>query len=470
MKEVLVKDKDGAWRIWRDGQWLPAEPPVDQKTTLPSTEFFGISAATGGKVPSPPETASAPPSPAASAQQSVDDILSVQQSVNDILKESEVLAPLAVSPAPLAEDNAQAESPIVSVAPLVEEDDKEAPVLARSEDKKSYQTPQPAVDEMADRVERVTKKIMREISVSNMDVSLRGRLENAISSRLREVRDTVDTRDMFLKKLDAGGLEMTDDIADEIIGVILKYLPEIHRPIGEINDLSADSAGEEGLSKKLSDLTAEALADTGIDKIISSSLSSAPKEGAAEEMKARGAESAPVGAPMDIAPDDKKSTIAAEQPPTAVGITEEKEKSSEAKEVLKVSADEKKAVLGAKPPRKPSMTDVHSKPSAVGPIDELRLFTAADFRRLDADPQRAISRLKDKIKLLEEESYAKMAEGVKAWRVSPLNQLYLTIGRESLEADKNVAEIIRQRQNAGQAALSEEEFGALLDLNKKIRF
>ena len=116
------------------------------------------------------------------------------------------------------------------------------------------------------------------------------------------------------------------------------------------------------------------------------------------------------------------------------------------------------------------MIDVHSKPPVVGPIDELRLFTLVDFRRLDADPKRATSRLQDKIKLLEEESYAKMVEGVRAWRMSPLNQLYLAIGHDSLKAGKNVADAIREWRETGKASLSEDEFGALLDLNKKLRF
>jgi 2-oxo-4-hydroxy-4-carboxy--5-ureidoimidazoline (OHCU) decarboxylase len=116
------------------------------------------------------------------------------------------------------------------------------------------------------------------------------------------------------------------------------------------------------------------------------------------------------------------------------------------------------------------MVDVRPTPKVVGPIDELRLLTVADFRRLDPNPRRAAGRVREKIKLLEDESYAAMVEGVRAWRTSPLNALYVSLGQQSLAARKSVADVIRARRTAGTTTLSEEEFEALLDLNQQLRF
>ena len=115
------------------------------------------------------------------------------------------------------------------------------------------------------------------------------------------------------------------------------------------------------------------------------------------------------------------------------------------------------------------MVDVRPRPEAVGPIDELRLFTLTDFRRLDHDPRRATERLKDKVHLLQEESYTRLVEGLRAWRMSPVNQLYLAIGQASLEQHLAVADIIRGRTTAGQPTLTEQEFEAVMDLNKELR-
>ena len=54
---------------------------------------------------------------------------------------------------------------------------------------------------------------MREISVPNLDPEQKTRLENVIRLRLREVRDTVDTRDALLKRRVEGGVELSDQMA-----------------------------------------------------------------------------------------------------------------------------------------------------------------------------------------------------------------------------------------------------------------
>ncbi len=116
------------------------------------------------------------------------------------------------------------------------------------------------------------------------------------------------------------------------------------------------------------------------------------------------------------------------------------------------------------------MVDVRAKPLAVGPIDELRLFSLIDFRRLDSNPKQAAARLKEKVKLLEDESYEKMVEGVRAWRVSPLHSLYVALGQEGLMSNKSIAEVIQARKAAGQNTLTEPEFEAVMELNKSLRF
>lgn len=321
----------------------------------------------------------------------------------------------------------------------------------------------PPAENMDERIEELTKKIIREISVVNYDADLRMRLENIIRLRLREVRDTVDTREALLRKKVDGGLELPSQTADEIIEIILRYLPQTHRPFidlvesKEVKDLATLMSEQAELSQ-VPPVTPLPLTKTAPS--ISARPLVVPSPPAVAMKPAEptaGVQPISTGtAPSLMRPDlSAKSEAAAPQTPSGAAWPQPLEPI-----IIKVPT----------PSRKPAMTDVHTKPSVVGPIDELKLLTIADFRRLDADPHRATARLREKIKLLEEDSYAKMVEGIQAWRLSPLNQLYLTIGQESLEKQKNVTDAIAERREAGKAALSEDEFEALLDLNKKLRF
>jgi hypothetical protein len=119
---------------------------------------------------------------------------------------------------------------------------------------------------------------------------------------------------------------------------------------------------------------------------------------------------------------------------------------------------------------KTRMDDVKYVPKVMSPIDELKYMDLVSFRRLDSDPEKAISKILNRFSLLEEDSYAKRLEGIRAWRISPVNKLYLIIGNESINTGKMVDEIIENRKKEKKDYLTKEEFKAVLNLNKKIRF
>lgn len=120
---------------------------------------------------------------------------------------------------------------------------------------------------------------------------------------------------------------------------------------------------------------------------------------------------------------------------------------------------------------RPMVDDVKLQPSMVmGPIDELRSLDTLEFRRLSADPAQAAARVHDRITLLAEESIAKEAEGINAFKLSPLNTLYLELGNESIASGKTVTDLITERETNGIPTLSVAEFNAIADLNKQLRF
>jgi hypothetical protein len=119
---------------------------------------------------------------------------------------------------------------------------------------------------------------------------------------------------------------------------------------------------------------------------------------------------------------------------------------------------------------RPRLDDVKYVPKLVGPVEELREMTLVDWRRLNANPALAAEKVKEKIGLLERESFTKKLDGIKAWQESEVNKIYLEIGRESLQKGLSVDKIIASRSAAGQPAITFEEYRAIMELNRYLRY
>lgn len=70
--------------------------------------------------------------------------------------------------------------------------------------------------------------------------------------------------------------------------------------------------------------------------------------------------------------------------------------------------------------------DITARDAEVSPIDEIRLFTVTDFRRLSTNPAEAASRLKQKFINLRSDSVLFYFDGLEAWRQSSLYNDYIT--------------------------------------------
>ncbi len=155
------------------------------------------------------------------------------------------------------------------------------------------------------------------------------------------------------------------------------------------------------------------------------------------------------------------------------GFKKKKDDELEKKDETKTTDKERKNMIDARPMAKTGgkikMEDVKFEPKTMGPIDELRHMNLINFRRFDKDPFKAVEKIKEKISLFENE-YRKKLEGIKAWRLSPLNKLYLKIGEESISKRKPIDAIIEERKTAGDDYLNAQEIDAIIRLNKSLRF
>lgn len=116
------------------------------------------------------------------------------------------------------------------------------------------------------------------------------------------------------------------------------------------------------------------------------------------------------------------------------------------------------------------MTDIRPVRRLVGPVDELGGMTPTEFRRLSTTPADATQKIEDILSTLEAQSFEERVMGVKAWRNSPMNQLYVSMTSDALQLGVSLAEIATKRRSAGEESLSPAEIRALGMLNEKLRF
>ena len=81
-----------------------------------------------------------------------------------------------------------------------------------------------------------------------------------------------------------------------------------------------------------------------------------------------------------------------------------------------------------------------------------------------------LDKILDKISILEQDSYTKKSQGIEAWRRSETYKLYLALGAESMIEGKKIEEVVKEKEDKGESVLDGDEFSAISDLNKKLRF
>ncbi|KKW36866.1 MAG: Hedgehog/intein hint domain protein [Candidatus Giovannonibacteria bacterium GW2011_GWA2_53_7] len=119
--------------------------------------------------------------------------------------------------------------------------------------------------------------------------------------------------------------------------------------------------------------------------------------------------------------------------------------------------------------KKGKMRDVMAPRKLSGPIEELSSMTISDFRRWGSKAQESAEEVKERIGLLEEESYAKRLAGLSAWRRSPLYQTYVSVVSEAMQGGQSIAGVLHSHASSGEEMLTEEEVRALIKLNGTLR-
>jgi len=311
------------------------------------------------------------------------------------------------------------------------------------EEIKAYKRNLPFSSEAND-YKAVIRRIIEANNLSFSDANLEKRFELICSSFFKKIRDKEEIKDLLMRPTKTGGLEYSENLADKIISALEEAKKTPVQP---------------ETAKKTIPSPSQVLEKEVEEKI----KISEPPEIEKKEVKEE-----------EVAAEDvfyqKKSAQEYEIPKPIKPVMPEEEKREKREEEKLKPSEEKIRIFRPVSAAKPIVEDIKGKKKLLGPIDELREMSLNDFRRLGTDKISSIEKIYDKLNLLKEDSFAKYAEGIKAWRSSEVYKLYLDIGLESMSTQKSVNEVVEERKNKNLPYLTAEEFNSIANLNKKLRF
>ncbi len=296
---------------------------------------------------------------------------------------------------------------------------------------------------------------------AGLDDDMRRRYRMLISLFFRDLRDPLETTSKFTMPVQSGGMGMTDEQADKAMAELKKKNGEYHAALqGKAVEDKAKYVAERtdavlGAQERL-DKHDEKRMEEAFSGLMQRTGVAAPSAAPVAPAAAKEPKVVPV-----VGLDSKGQAIpAAPAAPAAPAVP--------VAPVAAAPAAPSSAPSPAVAP-KPAVSDVKFSPRLTGPVEELRSMALKDFRRLSRDPREATLKLKDKIDLLEDQSFDMKTQGIRAWQDSEVNKLYLDILRKSLEG-KPVTDVIAELENKAAPYLSKAEFDAIMDLNRKLRF
>lgn len=326
------------------------------------------------------------------------------------------------------------------------------------------------VEEVDARIDKDVNEVRRKLGINFSSEELSNRFGQILKTYLKGIRNKIDTKQTFIKKVENGGLGMEPIFTDNILLLADSIETENkNKPVEKSkvintelsskdknNDFSFSLGGARDIDYDFSKMPKiEKKKDSEIEVITETAGSIAPKK--SEEV-----EKTPDVLEFNLEPKREVEKIISSN---KIKITPKLDAHPESKMADIVSLKKDQAKDGRK-----KIADVKHVPKLVGPIDELGEISLLNFRRLSADPREAVLKIKEKLKFLEEDSYAQRLAGIKAWRMSPVNKIYLQIGTKSIGEKKTVSQVIEEMMNSGKDYLTENEFKAVMDLNRSIRF
>ena len=301
-------------------------------------------------------------------------------------------------------------------------------------------------------------RIVAEAGLSFPTGEVRTRFDHIVDARLRDVRDGFGTREKLEASVESGGVGMSgaplvaamemvesmDAMHHLALGAKTDFLKEkIIAEKAERAEIAEKQTAQEAqvMSQRYAEITGKA-PDAHVEPSTTARASMAIPAAQATEQRAQAIDTSKVKAAIEAAksagPTVTPVMSAATIPTTAYG--------------------------------RPIVEDIRFERKLAGPVEELRMLTLSDFRRLSSDPKQAILRIRDKVELAAQEGYEHRIAAIKAWRESPLSQTYVAVSREALMAGKSIVDVLADKRSRNEEVLKDDELHAIVELNGILRF
>ncbi|MBI4139311.1 hypothetical protein HY479_04165 [Candidatus Uhrbacteria bacterium] len=312
------------------------------------------------------------------------------------------------------------------------------------------------------------------------------RLQNAISSRLRDVRSAAELKQLLMRDTKVGGLALDGTQADAIVKTVEESYREFHDAIAaeEKRKIETQLADQQRKIEERRRHEAEEHAKWYEERVRQRKLEGAGTTAAAEELrrvfatgpttplerKELAAEAGKYGWLVPAHAVQMTQPVAGTALPPPAGGAPPTPVAEFAKPHIAVSAETVKMARATAAPR-PSVDAVKfAGPQLFGLVGELGSMTVAEFRRLAKRPDEAVKKIQQKIDTLSQESFEKRIEGIRAYQASPLQAGYMTLVAESFRQGKPVAETAEEKRKAGEDTLSPDEIAAIVSLNSTLHY
>jgi hypothetical protein len=278
-------------------------------------------------------------------------------------------------------------------------------------------------------LEPLVEEVLKQSGLLFASEGIRQKVKNIITARLKHVREQGETRGALVRIPTEGGAGLSEADANVLLLLVSQKLEQIES--GQVAPATENELDK--LIKQADDVY-------DFDSRPTGDVAKSSSESFADNLVAAKPEFTKI--PTYI------------EPPTA------------SKPDTTQSKFKRSPILSSRP----KLSDVTQVERVRGPIEELKYINLSELHRIGTSALDNIARIKDKIDALEEESFNKKVEGIKAWRHSPLYNLYLDIGRQSMEQGKSVSQVIMERDQLDKETLTLPEFEKVSDLNQELRY
>lgn len=332
-------------------------------------------------------------------------------------------------------------------------------------------------DDRVDKVKYQANKIIEILNLKFGEDDKDAQFLDLLTKYLRGLKDKIEIRRSFSKSKEMGGFSLTDQMISNVFMIAVSLQEE------ELEEAKKSSSVDRSILDKINRLGYGSFYDKNDLKMIKAPdtknvlpplrpavISDKKELVTTDDSKSR--QISPfISSSSQLNSGDKEggnleSKISA--PVKAVGAAEsfaiKKVVDSAKKTEDKITINDIDSSTG-----KIKMSDVR-KMKIMGPIDEIRYLDLLNFRRLAKNPEEALVKIGEKIKMLESLDYGKMLEGIKAWRQSSIHKLYLKIFLSAGERGLGIEQIISELKSYGKDYLSKEELDAIIEFNKTLRF